>query len=131
MPVSTSQSVTSAAGRNMPGQLGFAELAAALPILLWLNVFRQPQDGAAVGAHGEAELGVEPGVEVRQRLGVGLVEGVLEPAPVPRRQPASVDVLVDQRHFVDVLRQSGRVRHRHRLQAIRNLSASCSGSRSP
>ena len=82
-----------------------------------------------MGAHGEAELGVKTGVH--EGFGVGLVEGVLESSPVPRRQPAPVDVLVDQRHFADVLRQSRTVKHRHRLHAIRNLSASCSGPRVP
>lgn len=38
-----------------------------------------------MGPHGKAELGIEPGVEVRKRFGIGLVQRVLKPAPVPRR----------------------------------------------
>src|SRR5271154_891069 len=76
-----------------------------------------------MGSYREAELCVESGVEVGERFGVGLVETVLEPAPVPRRQPATMHMLVDQRHGGDVIRQRC---HRHTLQAIRNLSARCS-----
>ena len=54
-------------------------------------------------AYGETELRVERGIEFRQWFGVGFVQGVFEPLPVPRPQPASVDVLIDQSHIVDVL----------------------------
>ena len=104
-------------------QLGFAVLTALLPIVLRLRVLRQPEQWRAVSADGEAELGVESGVEVGQGLGVGFVERVLEPAPVPRREPAAVHVLIDQWYAGDVL---GQRRFRHTLHAIRNLSASCS-----
>ena len=106
-----------------PRQLGFGELAATLPIVLRLRMFGQAERWRAVGAHGEAKLGVESGVEVGEWLGVGLVEAVLKAMPVPRLQPAAVRMLIDQRHAGDVVRQS---RHPHTLQAIRNLSASCS-----
>ena len=121
--MSISQSLTPAALQKDPRQLGLGELTATLPIVLGLRMFGQAEQRRAVGTHGEAKLGVESGVEVGEWLGVGLVEGVLESPPVPRRQPAAVRVLIDQRHAGDVVRQS---RHRHTLQAIRNLSASCS-----
>ena len=106
-----------------PRQLGFGVLTSLLPIVLWLSVFRQPKQRRAVSADGEAELGVEAGVEVGQRLGVGFVEGILELTPVPCRQPAAVHVLIDQRYAGDVFSQR---RFRYTLHAIRNLSASCS-----
>ncbi len=62
-----------------------------------------------MGSHCEAELRVESGVEVGERFGVGLVEAVLKPLPVPRGQPATMHVLIDQRHTGDVIRQG---RHR-------------------
>ena len=106
-----------------PRKLGFAVLTSVLPIVLRLGMLRQPKQWRAVGADGEADLGVESGVEVGETLGVGFVEGILESTPVPRRQPAAVHVLIDQRHAGDVLRQR---RLRYTLHAIRNLSASCS-----
>src|SRR5689334_17389966 len=108
-------------GQEYSGQLPFRELATASPIVLRLSMLGQAEQRRAVGADGEAELCVEPGVEVGKWVGVGLVEGVLETPPVPRRRPAAVHVLVDQSHTGDVVVQSG-----HTLQAIRNLSASCS-----
>ncbi len=43
--------------------------------------------------------------EVCQGLGVGLIERVLGRRRFPLSQPASVDVLIDQRHFGRVPRQ--------------------------
>ena len=104
-------------------QPGFGVLTAAFPIVLRLSVSRETEQRSAVSTHGEAQLRVESRVEVGERLDVGLVESILKPRPIPRRQPAAVRVLIDQRHAGDMLRQS---RHRHTLQAIRNLSANCS-----
>jgi hypothetical protein len=87
------------------GQLAFAQLATALPIRLRINVSGQSQDGGAVVAHREAQLRIETRVEVGEGLGIGFVERVLKPAAVPRRQPAAVHVLVDQRDLGEVLCQ--------------------------
>ena len=95
-PVSTSQSLTPAAGRNIRASSASVCRAARRPVALGLGVCGQPEQRRAMGSHREAELGVEPGVEVGQRFGVGLVEPVLEPAPVGARQPVAVDVVVDE-----------------------------------
>ena len=126
------QPVAHSGGRQeAPCQFRLVELAAALPILLWLDMFGQTEDSGAVVAHRETDLSVETGIKVGKRLGIGLVERVLETPSVPPGRPAAVHMLVDQRHLANMLRQSG-LRHRgHRLQAIRNLSASAAGSRSP
>ena len=56
IPVSTSQSLTPAAGRNRRASSLSLNWLRRSQYDLRLNVFRQSQDGAAVGAHGEAEL---------------------------------------------------------------------------
>ena len=89
---------------------------------------RQTENRRAMRPHREAELGVESGVEIGQRLGVGLVECVLESASVTARQPVTVHMVVDQSELGDVLGEH--LASRHRLQAIRNLSAQDSASRS-
>ena len=64
---------------------------------------RQTQQWSAVGPYCEPELGIESGVEVGQRCGVGFVQAVLEAAPVDPGGPVAVYVAVDQREVGDVL----------------------------
>ena len=84
-----------------------------------------------MGADRESQLGVEARVEVGQWLGVRLVQAVLEMASTDLLRPVAVHVVVDEAQFVDEVRQSRAAGGWlcHRLQAMRNLSASCSASR--
>ena len=77
-------------------QIWLGECTTALPVVVGARVRRPAQQWRAAGTHRKPELRVEAGVEVGERLGVGLVERVLEPAPVPRVDPAAVHVMVDE-----------------------------------
>ena len=77
--------------------------------------------------HREAELSVETGVEFGQRTGVGLVEAVLETSTVHLARPIAVDVIVDEPQRCNLFVEYPA--DRHRLQAIRNLSAASAAVR--
>ena len=91
------------------GQLLLSELAAPIPISVRVDVARQVEQRCTVRAHRETELGVERRVELGDRFGVRLVEAVLETRPVTGLQPAAVNVMVDQRHILDVLAHCGQL----------------------
>ena len=65
-------------GQEQPGQFQLGAGGAPFPIGPRRGVRRQFQQRCTLGAHRETELGVEAGVELGQRFGVGLVETVLE-----------------------------------------------------
>ena len=97
------------------------------PVVVRAGMGGQAEQRGAVCADRDAELGVEAGVEVGQGFGVGLVEPVLESAPVRGTLPVPVDVIVDQLQRIDVLGEG----RRHWLQAMRNVSVSSCGPSSP
>ena len=88
----------------------------------------QTQQRRTVRPHREPELGIKPGVEIGQRLGIGLVQPVLKTPPVTSGPPVPVHMIVHQCQITDGL--GDHRANRHRLQAIRNLSASEPASRS-
>ena len=131
-PVSTSQSDTLASAQEQPGQLGLGVLAATVPVGVGVGVPRQPEQRCAMRADREPELGVERRIEVRERLGVGLVEPVLEPArsPASSQQPCT---WWSTSGTFSMCSASAAIATAviHTLQASRNFSASSSGLRSP
>ena len=111
--------------QEAPAQLLLPQLAAPVPVSVRVDVPRQVEYGRTVVAHRETDLGVEGRVEIGERLRVGLVETVLETRAVTGGQPTAVNVMVDQRHVIDVFGQLGQLT----LHARRNLSASSSSPR--
>ena len=119
--------------QKQPREIVFGVFTARPPVRIGVAVAWQSQQRRAVGTNREAELSVERRIEFGQRLDVGLVQTVLEPATVNRSQRAPVHVVVDQAARCRCARPawSRAVTHAHTLHARRNFSASSSGVRSP
>ncbi len=81
-----------------------------------------------MGAHSETDPRIGRRVKFCKQFGVSLIESISN-HPSPCSQPAALETLIDQHHFADVLCQGQHIRHHDRLQTVRNLYASCSGSR--